>query len=138
MRPIEREMAEIPGRAMKLYGGEPFAETLRMLAAEKEQADPDWLAARLENMLLTNGIALSRMRGLLAEAEALLRQYRQLPDADPQTLSAFQVSGVLTLKSQVKQLEENDARFRELLRTVKSAKKQRAQISLLQAIEALK
>ena len=48
MRSLERAMAEIPSRAMKLYSGDPFSESLRMLSAEeKGQADPDWLAARL-------------------------------------------------------------------------------------------
>ncbi len=139
MRTIERAMAEIPGRAMKIYSGEPFAEVLRMLAAEeKEQTSPDWLAARLENMLLTNGVTLHRMRALRAEAEGLMTQYRQLPDADPVTLSSFELSGVRTLDSQIRQLEENERRFRLLLQAVREAHKQRRQISLLQALDRIR
>ena len=138
MRSIERAMAEIPGRAMKIYSGEPFSEALRMLAAEeKGQTSPDWLAARLENMLLSNGMRLTRMRALRTEAEDLLKQYRQLPGADPVTVSSFELSGILTLNSQIKQLEENEERFRQLLQAVRDAKKQRRQITLLQALERL-
>ena len=138
MRSLERAMAEIPGRAMKIYGVDPFSEALRMLAAEeKRQTDPDWLAARLENMLLTNGMALARMRALRSEAEGLLRQYRQLPDADPVTVSSFELSGILTPDSQIRQLEENEARFRQLLQAVRDAKKQRQTITLAQALDRI-
>ena len=139
MRSLERAMAEIPGRAMKIYSGDPFSEALRMLAdEEKGQADPDWLAARLENMLLTNGMTLARMRALRSEAEGLLRQYRQLPDADPVTVSGFELSGILTLNGQIRQLEENEARFRQLLHVVRDAKKQRQRITLMQALDRLR
>lgn len=138
MRSLERAMAEIPGRAMKIYDGEPFSESLRMLADEQGQAGPDWLAARLENMLLTNGTRLARMRALWAEAEALLDQYRQLPDADPATVSSFELSGILTPASQIRQLEVNEARFRQLLQVVRDAKKQRRQITLMQALDRIK
>ena len=139
MRSIERAMAEVPGRAMKIYNGEPFADALRMLSAEeKGQTSPDWLAARLENMLLSNGMTLARMRALRTEAEGLLKQYRQLPDADPVTLSSFELSGVRTLDSQIRQLEENERRFRLLLQAVREAHKQRRQISLLQALDRIR
>ena len=135
MRSLERAMAAIPGRAMKIYGGEPFSEALRMLAREdQERTSPDWLAARLENMLLTNGMKLTQMRALRTEAEGLLEQYRQLPDADPLTVSSFELSGILTLDGQISQLEENEDRFRQLLQAVRDAKKQRRQITLLQAL----
>ena len=139
MRSIERAMAEIPGRAMKIYNGEPFAETLRMLSAEeKGQASPNWLAARLENMLLTNGMRLTRMRALRTEAEGLLKQYRLLPDADPVTVSSFELSGILTLNSQIRQLEETEERFRQLLQVVREAKKQRSQLTLMQALDRIR
>lgn len=139
MRSLEQAMAEIPGRAMKIYGGEPFSEALRMLAAEeKGRTSPDWLAARLENMLLANGMRLNQMRALRSEAEALLRQYRQSPDADPVTVSSFELSGILTLDSQIRQLEENEERFRKLLSVVWDAKKQRMRITLMQALDRIK
>ena len=138
MRSLERAMAAIPGRAMRIYDGEPFSEALRMLASQQGQADSDWLAARLENMLLTNGMRLARMRALRSEAEGLLNQYRQLPDADPVTVSSFELSGILSLDSQIRQLEENEARFHRLLQVVRDAKKQRRQITLLQALERIR
>ena len=139
MRSIERAMAEIPGRAMKIYNGEPFADALRMLSAEeKRQTSPDWLAARLENMLLSNGMTLARMRALRPEAEGLLKQYRQLPDADPATVSSFELTGIMTLNSQIRQLEENEERFRQLLQVVRDAKKQRSQITLMQALDRIR
>ena len=139
MRSLEREMAEIPGRAMKIYDGEPFSETLRMLAAEeKGRTSPDWLAARLENMLLSNGMRLAQMRALQSRAESLLREYRQLPEADPMTVSSFELSGILTLNSQIRQMEENEDRFRQLLQVVRDAKKQRMQITLMQALDRIR
>ena len=138
MRSLELAMAAIPDRAMKIYGGEPFSEALRMLAEEdKERTSPDWLAARLENMLLTNGVRLTQMRALRKEASELLKRYRQMPDADPLTVSSFELSGILTLNGQIRQLEENEDRFRQLLQVVRDAKKQRRQITLLQALERI-
>lgn len=138
MRSLERAMSEIPGRAIKIYDGEPFTHSLRMLASEQGQPGPDWLAARLENMLLTNGMRLTRMRALRSEAEELLKQYRQLPDADPVTVSSFELSGIQTLNSQIRQLEDNETRFRQLLAVVLDAKKQRRKITLLQALDRIK
>ena len=43
-----------------------------------------------------------------------------------------------TVTTQIRQLEENEARFRHLLQVVRDAKKQRQQITLMQALDRIK
>ena len=134
MHPLERALAAVPERALRIYQGALFTDSLKLLAEEKDRADPNWLAARVENMLLSNGAALSQMRSLHREADELLRRYRQLPEADESRITSFELSGLLTLERQIAQLEENEERFRKLLRAVREAKKQRTLISLSQLL----
>ena len=107
-----------------------------MLSGQK-LADPDWLAARVENLLLSNGAALVQMRALYAEAEALLTRYRELPEADAIKAAAFDVSGPQTIGRQIAQLEQNEARFKQLLKAIRSAKKQRSMITLSQLLKQI-
>ena len=137
MHSIERDLAAIPGCALRIYQGALFENSLKTLANETGQSDPDWLSARVENMLLSNGTALVQMRALYVKAEALLMRYRQLPDADPLKITSFEVSCLHTINRQMAQLEENEKRFRQLLKAIREAKKQRSLISLTQLMKQL-
>ena len=137
MNPVERELAAISERALNIYQGVLFEDSIRLLAGQKEQADPDWLAARVENMLLSNNTALARMQALYKKADTLLEQYRRLPEADPLKLTCFEMSGLLTVKRQAEQLEENGKRFTQLLKAIREAKKQRGSVSLAQLMKRI-
>ena len=75
--------------------------------------------------------------GATQKTETLLEQYCRLPDADPLKLTCFEMSGLLTVKRQAEQLEENGKRFTQLLKAICEAKKQRRSVLLVQLMKRM-